>query len=295
MSFTTRPAPARSLPHRVARARHPRRARQGRRQEQDHRRRRRLLEGEPARLRASARAGRRPGADGRPGDRAVPCRPEARGRARAESSSFERYRLQEWLNFLTRRSTGSFAALQAQHARGLQADREAEPRLALRLARAAARRQGPPDGQAVHGRGRVPLRAARLDQAYGHRPRKWPTSPPSTKRVGARPRSRKPFRPKASSKKAAWACCRASSSPTARHARAAARPGRRGVEGARPPPGQAARDPDRLRALGDGLADAHRQREAADDPRLLQLPEPLYRLRYRRRARPEIAQLPRRS
>ena len=70
--------------HRVARARHRRRAEEGQHQGQDHRRRRRLLEGQPARLRAGARARQRPDPDRRPGDRAVPRRPEARRRPRAE-------------------------------------------------------------------------------------------------------------------------------------------------------------------------------------------------------------------
>ena len=70
--------------HRVARARPDLRAEEGQHQGQDHRRRRRLLEGESARLRAGARARQRPDPHRRAGDRAVPRRPEARQRPRAE-------------------------------------------------------------------------------------------------------------------------------------------------------------------------------------------------------------------
>src|SRR6185436_6710749 len=63
------------------------------------------------------------------------------------------------------------AAVQAEHARGLQAGGEGKPRQPLRLARPAARGQGLPDGQAVHRGRRVSLRAARLDAPDADRSR----------------------------------------------------------------------------------------------------------------------------
>src|SRR5438105_6104815 len=62
------------------------------------------------------------------------------------------------------------AALQAEHARGLQAGGEGEPREPLQLARPAARRQGLPHRQAVHRRRRLSFRAPQLDQADADRP-----------------------------------------------------------------------------------------------------------------------------
>ena len=68
---------------------------------EDARRRRRLPRNQRAGLCAGARARRRREPDRRPGDPAVPRRPQARQASRRRAGTLERYRLQEWLNFIT--------------------------------------------------------------------------------------------------------------------------------------------------------------------------------------------------
>src|SRR3954463_7754253 len=127
-------------PHRVPRARHSRRAEKGRQQDEDDRRWRRFPRSEPARLRTRARARRRPDSHRGPRDRAVSRRPEARRRPCPEGGH---HRALPAAGVAALPPLGSaqavLAALQADPAGGLKADREAEPRLALRLDRAAAR------------------------------------------------------------------------------------------------------------------------------------------------------------
>ena len=89
-------------PHIVSRElRHPARAEEGQQQGQDHRRRRRLLEGQPEGLCARARARRRPVLTEGPAIVQYLADRKAEAGLAPKAGTLERYRLQEWLNFLT--------------------------------------------------------------------------------------------------------------------------------------------------------------------------------------------------
>ena len=88
------------------------------------------------------------------------------------NGTIERYRLQEWLNYMTSEVHKCFSPLWNPD-RGAAGARihARQSREEVRLAEQAARRQEVPDGRHFHDRGCLSVRGRELDQFPGHRPR----------------------------------------------------------------------------------------------------------------------------
>ncbi len=88
------------------------------------------------------------------------------------NGTIERYKLQEWLNFITSELHKQFSPLfdpsMPDDAKAKFRDKIAG---SLRLDRGAARRQALPHRRGLHRRGRVSVHGGQLDEVHGHRPR----------------------------------------------------------------------------------------------------------------------------
>ena len=89
------------------------------------------------------------------------------------TGTLSRYRLQEWLTFIGTEIHKSYSpAVQPGHARRSQGHLQDQAQVALRVARRPARRQGVPDGRALHRGRRLPVHRHQLGQADGRRHRR---------------------------------------------------------------------------------------------------------------------------